>query len=129
MKEQVTNFTKDEEFYNYESIARVRVLSHRTVPVPDDVNDIDWGQDDPPYMGDANGPVPWVRSRVEVTQSLYGQTADEIDLLAPQFSTNMPLVIGKEYILFLLQVVNPADHPGDDNRIACPTKHSELLAE
>ena len=113
LAEQVTRYVRD-EMNNYDVVARVRVLSHRTVPAN---LEIDWPGDHPPYYGDDTGAVPWRRTKIQVVEAFHGRLPEGYELLGPTLLPNASLEANREYILFIWQgYVGDDDFPGEPGR-------------
>ena len=113
LAEQVTQYARD-EMYNYDVVARVRALSHRTVR-PD--LSINWPNDEPPYFDSDNGAVPWRRTRIQVVEAFHGRLSVGYELLAPTLSPNPSLEVNREYFLFIFQAFGGEDDfPGESGR-------------
>lgn len=126
LADQVTEYTQTEEFRNYEAIARVRVLSQRTVPVPDDI--LEWPVDEIAYMGtEERGFVPWTRSKVEIIELLHDEAPDYFEILGTELIPNSSLEVDQEYVVFVAAVVVGDDDPRDDGRSRLGKKRLEAF--
>ena len=96
LAEQVTEFARDRR-EEYDAIARVRVLSHRSVTLPEG---IEW----PPLQNPSLGRWPWDRAGIQVVEVYRGELPDNYELASPGFRPNTKLEIDQEYILFILKV-------------------------
>ena len=108
LAEQVTQYARDRK-EDYHLIARVRVLSHNIVTIPED---IEW----PPLQNPSIDPFSWDRTRIRTVEVYHGEWSDSRDLVSLGFRPNLKLDIDQEYILFILKVFASKDEH-DDGRV------------
>lgn len=113
LTDQVTSVVRDEP-YAYDVIVRVRPLSFRTPPVAENV---EW-LEHPPYYGADGAAIPWLRTKIEVLETLHGDALPaNYEVMIPNLMPNASLETGQEYILFIYQfVVGENDFPDRSGR-------------
>lgn len=120
LAEQVTQYARDNREH-YHAIARVRVLSHRSIPPPEG---IEWPPLADPTLG---GRLTWDRAKIRIVEAYHGELPDSYDLASPSPRPNTKLEIGQEYILFILKVFVAKDEY-DDGRVLFLFNEKQLEA-
>ena len=98
---QVTEYTREYKDRRYEAIVRAVVDSHRVV---EPNLEIDWPDEpyNPPYMEWNEGEyLPWLRTKLDIKKTYYGNLPQGYELLAPEFAVNQALEVDKEYIIYI----------------------------
>ena len=108
MAEQVTRFAESER---YDAVARVRVLSHREVAIP---TDIEW----PPMKEPTFSNTPFERTSVEIIETYHGTLSSPYGLVTHCYMLeNADLDIGREYVVFVHEYfVGENEYPGEPGR-------------